>query len=203
MGDFIARVSARAAALATTFGAPGLFLVAFLDSSFLSLPEISDLLVVTMVTHHKARALLYIVAATLGSLAGCLVIYYIGHKGGEAVVHKRFTPHTVERTMNSLRRHGIMAVLVPSLLPPPMPFKVFVFLAGGAGISVGKFIAAVLIGRGIRFLVLGVLAIQYGERVLKYMHENALMVSLAAVGILLAGFAVFQLWTKAQARKNR
>src|SRR5438067_1926699 len=153
MGRFVRRVHA----LAIAFGAPGLFLIAFLDSSFLSLPEISDLLVISMVTHHKARLLLYVIAATTGSIAGCLVMYYIGKKGGEAVVRKRFASANVERTMASVRRHGMMAVLIPSILPPPMPFKIFVILAGVAGISVAKFVTAIAVGRGRRYLALGLL----------------------------------------------
>jgi membrane protein YqaA with SNARE-associated domain len=199
MGHFVRRLRAFAVAL----GAPGLFLVAFLDSSFLSLPEISDLLVIYMVTRHKARLVLYVVAATLGSLAGCLVMYFIGKKGGDALIRKRFTPDSVERTMRAFQRHGIMAVLVPSLLPPPAPFKVFVLLAGVAGISTSRFVAAVLMGRGIRFLALGILAVEYGDRALAYMHENAVFVSLVAVGALLAAFAAFQLWTRLLARKSR
>ena len=88
MGRFVDWVRALALAL----GAPGLFLVAFLDSSFLSLPEITDLLLIWMVTQHKARmVLLRARCATLGSIAGCLVLYYIGRKGGEALVRKRFS----------------------------------------------------------------------------------------------------------------
>src|SRR5919199_6321169 len=146
MGRFVGRVHALAIAL----GAPGLFLIAFLDSSFLSLPEISDLLVVSMVTHHKARLVLYVAAATLGSIAGCLVMYLIGKKGGDALVRRRFASHTIDRTMASFQRHGMMAVLIPSLLPPPMPFKIFVLLAGVAGISIARFVAAVALGRGVR-----------------------------------------------------
>src|SRR6266480_1491281 len=101
MGGFVDRLSV----LAIGLGAPGLFLVAFLDSSFLSLPEIADLLVVYMVTHHKHRMLLYAVAATLGSMAGCLVMYYVGRKGGEALIRKRFTTATAERSMAAFRRH--------------------------------------------------------------------------------------------------
>ena len=199
MGRFVARVHALAIAL----GAPGLFLIAFLDSSFLSLPEISDLLVVSMVTHHKARLLVYVAAATLGSLTGCLVMYFIGKKGGDALVRKRFATANIERAMRSIQRHGMMAVLVPSLLPPPMPFKIFVLLAGVAGITVRRFTAAVLIGRGLRFTALGLLAVRYGDQALAYMRENATKVSLIAVGLLVIAFVGFQLWTKAQGRKNR
>jgi membrane protein YqaA with SNARE-associated domain len=199
MGDFVRRLRGLALAL----GAPGLFLVAFLDSSFLSLPEISDLLVVYMVTQHKPRLAVYVLAATGGSIAGCLVMYYIGRKGGEALVRKRFASANVERAMGSFQRHGMMAVLIPSLLPPPAPFKVFVVLAGVAGISTSKFVAAVAIGRGIRFLALGLLAVKYGDRAMAYMHENALAASLIAVGLLAAVFVVFQVWTRAQSRRNR
>ena len=130
MGRFVGRLRALAVAL----GAPGLFLIAFLDSSFLSLPEIADILVVYMVTQHKSRMLLYVGATLLGSLAGCLVMYYIGLKGGEALISKRFSGGSVERARAALQRHGVMTVLIPSILPPPAPFKIFVLLAGVAGI---------------------------------------------------------------------
>src|SRR5919106_5495266 len=99
----------RIRALAPVLGAPGLFLVAFLDSSFLSLPQIADILVVYMVTQDKQRLVLYVICATLGSITGCLVMYFIGKKGGEALIGKRFATATVERAMAAIRRHGIMA----------------------------------------------------------------------------------------------
>ena len=193
----------RLRALALALGAPGLFIIAFLDSSFLSLPEIADLLVVYMVTRHKARMLVYVVATLLGSMAGCLVMYFIGRKGGEALVRKRFASDNIERTMASLRRHGMMAVLIPSLLPPPAPFKIFVLLAGVAGVSVRQFVLAIAIGRGGRYLLLGILAVEYGDRALAYMGEHALEASLVAVGLLLIVFVAYLWSTRAQRRKGR
>ena len=194
----MSRIADWARGLALTMGAPGLYLVAFLDSSFLSLPEIADLLVVYMVTHHKSRVLLYAVSATLGSIAGCLVMYYIGKKGGDALMRKRFTGHKVDRAMALFQRHGVMAVLVPSLLPPPAPFKIFVLIAGVAHIDVRKFVLAVAIGRGARYLLLGLLAVEYGDRALAYMHENSVTASLIAVGVLAAGFVAYLIWSRAQ-----
>jgi membrane protein YqaA with SNARE-associated domain len=199
MGTFADRLRALALAL----GAPGLFLIAFLDSSFLSLPEIADLMVVYMVTHHKSRVVVYAFSATLGSIGGCLVMYFIGKKGGDALVSKRFTTRNVERAKASFQRHGVMAVLIPSLLPPPAPFKIFVLLAGVAHIDVRKFVLAVALGRGVRYLALGFLAVEYGDRALAYMHENSLKVSLIAVGVLAAGFIAYLVWSKADARKSR
>ena len=193
----------RLRALALAMGAPGLFLIAFLDSSFLSLPEIADLMVVYMVTHHKSRVVLYAFSATLGSIGGCLVMYFIGKKGGDALVSKRFTTRNIERAKASFQRHGVMTVLIPSLLPPPAPFKIFVLLAGVAHIDVRKFVLAVALGRGVRYLALGFLAIEYGDRALAYMHEHGVKVSLIAVGVLAAGFVAYLVWSKADARKSR
>jgi membrane protein YqaA with SNARE-associated domain len=194
------RIASRVYALAVALGAPGLFLVAFLDSSFLSLPEIADILVVSMVTHNKSRVVLYVACATLGSIAGCLIMYVIGKKGGATLVRKRFATATVERAMAAFDRHGMMAVLIPSILPPPAPFKIFVLLAGVAGISVSRFTIAIALGRGARYALLGYLAIEYGDRAMAYMHENGAKVSLIVVGVLAAGFVAYLLWSKRQAR---
>jgi membrane protein YqaA with SNARE-associated domain len=190
------RIANRVYTLAIALGAPGLFLVAFLDSSFLSLPEIADILVVSMVTANKARVVMYVVCATLGSIAGCLIMYVIGRKGGAALVGKRFARASVDRTMAAFNRYGMMAVLIPSILPPPAPFKIFVLLAGVAGISTPRFIAAVALGRGARYAVLGFLAVRYGDRAMAYMHENGARVSLIAVGVLVSAFVAYLLWSK-------
>jgi membrane protein YqaA with SNARE-associated domain len=192
MGRFVGRIRA----LALTLGAPGLFLVAFLDSSVLPLPGITDVLLVVMVTRHPAGVLLYVAATVAGSIVGCLVLHYLGLKGGEALVRKRFTGDKTERAMATLRRHGVMAVLVPSLLPPPAPFKIFILLAGVVGISASRLATAIAIGRGVRYLALGLLAVRYGDRAVAYMRENGTVVSLAGVAALAAGFGAYLLWTK-------
>ena len=185
------RFAGRLRALAVGLGAPGLFLIAFLDSSFLSLPEIADILVVYMVTEHKSRMMLYVFATLAGSLTGCLVMYAIGRAGGEALVRKRFATGRLERAMTSFQRHGIMAVLIPSILPPPAPFKIFILLAGVTRVRVGEFAMAITIGRGARYLVLGFLAQRYGDRAMIFVHDHALAVSLVAIALLLAGFVAY------------
>ena len=197
------RIADWARGLALTLGAPGLFVVAFLDSSFLSLPEIADILVIWMVTRHPARVLAYVVATTLGSLTGCLVMYFIGRKGGEALIRKRFAPAAVKRAMAAFERHGVLVVLVPAILPPPAPFKIFVLLSGLAGISPAKFVTAILIGRGARYLVLGLLAVEYGERALAYVDQHGFKTAMVVLGLLAVGVAGYFLWSKAQSEKGR
>jgi membrane protein YqaA with SNARE-associated domain len=196
MGTFVRWIRT----LAVTLGAPGLFLVAFLDSSFLSLPEVVDLLLIWMVTQHPGRLVWYILGATLGSIAGCLILFYLGRKGGEALIRKRFHAASVDRTLDAFRRHGIMAVLIPSILPPPAPFKIFVLLAGVAEISPARFTAAIAIGRGARYLVEGLLAVWYGERALAYIHAHGRDASLAVVGLLAVGLIGYLLWNRRASR---
>jgi membrane protein YqaA with SNARE-associated domain len=196
------RIGDWARGLALTLGAPGLYIVAFLDSSFLSLPEITDLLVVFMVTQQPARMLLYVVASTLGSLTGCLIMYFIGRKGGEALIRKKFAATAVERALAAFERHGVLVVLIPAILPPPAPFKIFVLLSGVAGISPAKFVTAILIGRGSRYLLLGILAVKYGEQALAYAREHGLMVAMIVIGTLVAAAAGYFLWSRAQSPKH-
>src|SRR5213595_3332864 len=94
---------------ALALGGPGLFLIAVLDSSFLSFPEVVDLLIVVFVTHHKERMVYYASLATLGSIAGCFLLYYVGLKGGEAFVRKRFHDRHVDRSLALFQKHGLLA----------------------------------------------------------------------------------------------
>ena len=199
MGRLVGRIRAFAMAL----GGPGLFAIAFLDSTFLPLPGATDFLLIVMVTRHKEFVAWYVLAAIAGSMAGCLVMHAIGKKGGEALVRRRFTGDKTERAIAALQRHGVMAVLVPSLLPPPAPFKIFVLLAGVVGISAMRFATAIAIGRGIRYSVLGFLAVRYGTRASAYVAEHGTAASLVVVGVLGAGFASYLVWAKVRGRKTR
>jgi membrane protein YqaA with SNARE-associated domain len=195
MGEIVDKVRGLALAL----GGPGLFLVAFLDSSVLPLPGITDILLVVMVTRSPGAMLWYVVTTVAGSVAGCLVLHYLGRKGGEAFVKKRFTGDKIESAMRALQRNGVMAVLIPCLLPPPSPFKIFILLAGVVGISALRLATAIAIGRGVRYLTLGFLAVKYGDRATVYMREHGAAVSLAAVAVLAAGFGAFLLWSRRRA----
>ena len=93
-------------AFALAIGGPGLFIIAFLDSSFLSLPQLNDLLVVTMVVPHPARFAYYALMATLGSVAGCLALYGVGRRGGDALLRTRFGSGRMQRVTRIFQRAG-------------------------------------------------------------------------------------------------
>jgi membrane protein YqaA with SNARE-associated domain len=187
-------VMAWVKALVLSLGAPGLFVAAFLDSSFLSLPEINDLLIVMMVIERPDHMILYVALTTLGSIVGCLTIYALAWKGGEAFLEKRLRSGHVGKAAASIRRYGVLALLVPSILPPPSPFKVFVLLAGVVRIPPVRFTIAIAVGRGFRYLVEGLLAVWYGRMALTYVDEHANQVALWTAMLVLTLGLLFIWW---------
>jgi membrane protein YqaA with SNARE-associated domain len=171
--------------VAERLGAPGLAIIAFLDSSFLSLPQVGDALIVALTIQHPERWMLYSAATTLGSTAGCFVLYTIARKGGEAFLRRRFSEAQIERGLGLFRRHGLLAVIVPAMLPPPTPFKIFVLLAGLAGVRPVAFTLGIAIGRGFRFGGEGWLAYRYGAQATQYINDNLAKTSVVVAGIVL------------------
>jgi LPXTG-motif cell wall-anchored protein len=182
--------------VAAAIGGPGLFIIAFLDSSFLPLPEVNDLLVISAVMQHPYRLVYYALMATAGSLAGCLALYFVARRGGDALLQSKFKGGRLTSYAGLFQRYGVLAILVPSLLPPPAPFKVFVLLAGVSRVPVWKFSAALVIGRGVRFLAIGLLAARYGQHAVDFLHEHQKTVGYVLVGLILAGVAGYLLWKR-------
>ena len=188
----MAKIVSWVQAFALSIGGPGLFLIAFLDSSFLSLPEINDILVIVMVIENKELMPYYASMATLGSVAGCLLLYGIGSRGGQPLLRKRFGGPRLERAMELSRKYGVLAVAVPAILPPPAPFKVFVLLAGVSRVPLLQFVLAVTCGRGIRYFGESWLAVRYGDAAIEILAQNGHTVSvMLAVVILLIGATYF------------
>jgi membrane protein YqaA with SNARE-associated domain len=178
-------LSSTARWLVTDFGLAGLFLVAFCDSSFLSLPEINDILVITMSLNDPDHFWIYGVTAALGSTAGCFALHMVGRRGGRAVLGKLASPRRQERLQEAFRRYDVLAVIVPSLLPPPCPFKVFVLATGVFRMGLPRFLAAVALGRSLRYLGEAWVAIHYGREFLYVLRPYAFEAALLLVALLL------------------
>jgi membrane protein YqaA with SNARE-associated domain len=196
VSDVLHRLVTTIGPFAERLGAPGLALVAFFDSSFLSLPEVADALLVLAVLHRPELWPYYAAATTVGSMAGCYALYAVARKGGDAFLRRRVRGQHVDRALRLFQRFGLLAIVVPSILPPPMPFKVFVLLSGIANVRTGPFLAAVAIGRGIRYGGEAWLAYQYGERASVYIRENLpTVLTWVAVGVAGLGVA-YILWRR-------
>ena len=184
-------VIAWAQAFALSIGGLGLFFVAFMDASVLSLPEVNDILIVYMVTKSPSFLVYYAAMATAGSIGGSLVVFYLGRKGGEAVLRRQFSAGQIDRMQGRFKRYGMAAVVVPAMLPPPVPLKLFVLGAGAAGMATGTFVWAIGIGRGVRYLVEGALAYYYGAAAFEYIKRHGSEVALWGglfAALLLVGY---------------
>ena len=185
---------------ASALGGTGLFAIAFLDSSFLSFPEVVDLLLMGLVIQHKERVIYYALMPTLGSIVGCFALYLVARKGGEAFIRRRFHERHVDRALEVFQKYGLLAVAIPAILPPPVPLKLFVLAAGVAKVRPVDFVAAIAIGRGIRYFGEAFLALWYGERAIEFVHRNATRVSIGLAIAIAIGAA---LWALRRKRSRR
>jgi membrane protein YqaA with SNARE-associated domain len=166
-------------------GAPGVLVVAFLDSSFLSLPEITDLLVVTSGMRDARTAWIAALMATCGSVVGCGVLWWLGQRGGEGLLARRFGHARVERTREAFARWDILALAIPALMPPPMPFKAFVLAAGAFRVPFKRFVATIFVARGLRYSLWAVVSLVYHERAVAVLEEVDRWFADRAVALLL------------------
>lgn len=149
-------------AFAGTLGAPGLFLISFLDSSVLTFPIINDLLLVQLSIQRPGRMPWYAIAAASGSVLGCVLLYFLARKSGEAMFRKRAGARA-DVIRHWVEKNGFGGMLTAALLPPPTPFKVFVLAAGVFEVPVASFTAAITLARLIRYFGIGYLSVKYGD----------------------------------------
>jgi len=161
--DYFSLILEQLYEAALALGGPGLLVIALLDSSFLSLPEGNDLLIVILSTGQPWGRMSYLVLMTIaGSVIGCSLLYWAGRRGGD-FVNRPPRREKLQQVEATYQKWGLWTVLVPSILPPPTPFKVFVLSAGVFKVPFLQFLIAVTIGRSIRYFLWGILAVLYGE----------------------------------------
>jgi membrane protein YqaA with SNARE-associated domain len=157
----------------------------------LSLPEINDYLVVGRCYKYPSAAFYFPLFAATGSVLGCLLLYTIVRRGGQAVLRKRFPLQSIKRVERAYERFGFLAIGIPAILPPPLPFKIFVATAGALEYPRWKFLLTVMIARALRYYVEGILAVYYGRRVLLFMKDNGLVIISIVATALLIGLAIY------------
>jgi len=180
--------------LAATMGGPGLFVIAVGDSSFVSVPEGNDILIIALSIGQSWARMSYLVLMTIaGSVVGCTLLYTVGRKGGAFV--QRISRDRLWRAQAMYSRYGMWPIIVACMLPPPMPFKIFVLSAGIFRLQFKNFLLAVLLGRSLRYFTWGVLAVLYGQSVKDYVEQNLTRVGTILsilLLVLVAGYLLFR-----------
>lgn len=196
---FFTKYQAYLRGLLLPLGPWGVFIIALLDAAAFGIPM--DPVVAWFVHSDPRRSLLYAIMGAAGSALGSLVPYMIGYKGGEALVVKRIGQAKFNRIHGLSEKYGDLALIVPGMLPPPTPFKLFVFSAGVAEMNWPHFLLAIFTGRVLRFSILAALTIQFGPEIVQ-MTEQVVKehkgIAIAVVLVLVTvGFVITRL------RRNR
>jgi membrane protein YqaA with SNARE-associated domain len=195
IGHILARYTAWILHLLGPLGIWGVFAIAFADSALLGMPV--DAAVAFYVYKDHRHLLFYVLLAALGSTLGSIPLYIVGYKGGEIVLRKRISEERFLRIHRSFERHEFWALMFPGMLPPPMPFKIFILAAAVFEMRFRDFLAAIFAGRMVRFLVLAGLTLWFGPQIVDLMgilfHKHlywvlgALMLTLAMWLVLRRG----------------
>ena len=199
IGHILARYSAWILGLMKVLGLWGPFVIAFADSALLGMPV--DFIVATYVYQDRRRMLLYVAMASLGSALGSIPLYIIGYLGGEKVLRKRISEERFLKIHQSFERNEFWALMFPGMLPPPMPFKVFVLGAAVFEMRFRDFLFAIFAGRFVRFLVLSVMVIFFGPQIVGHfggifkLHWMLLSGAILEAGLIL--------WLLARTRRSK
>jgi membrane protein YqaA with SNARE-associated domain len=200
VGHILAKYTAWVLRVLAPLGIWGVFAIAFADSALLGMPV--DAVIAVYVYQDHRRLLFYVVMASLGSAVGSIPLYIVGYLGGEKVLRKRISEERFLQIHRSFEQHEFWALMFPGMLPPPMPFKIFVLGAAVFEMRFRDFLAAIFAGRFVRFLVLSLLVLWFGPQivgVLGTIFRQHIYWVLAAVGL---GVLVWLLlrWRKGRGR---
>jgi membrane protein YqaA with SNARE-associated domain len=165
------------------YGAWGILVLALLDSTFVPMPSGPDIALITLAVSLQSPPLQiaqFALAASIGSIIGCVILYLIAHKGGEKVL-QRINPQKREYVQNLLGRYDTLAVIGACLMPPPFPFKPFILISGVLNFKLPRLIVALFIGRSLRYLILGTLVFYFGTAAREIITTYGIRIVLALV----------------------
>jgi membrane protein YqaA with SNARE-associated domain len=183
------------------YGPLGLFGIALLDSALIPLPGGPDVVMILLSKGRPNWMPLYAAAATLGSVTGCVILYYISRKAGRRAL-ARFSEKKQARVKQLIDRYDVLSVLVASILPPPFPFKLFVITSGVFRLSVVRFAVAIAFGRAFRFLLEGYLAAYYGDQAETLLKQYFPWISISLAVLIILIFVARMLLRKRRSVKE-
>jgi len=168
-------------------GGPGLILLGLADNSPIPLPGSMDAATILLAAHHRNLWVYYAIMATAGAILGGYLTYRMARKGGKETLEKRFSKKKTARVYAIFERWGLAAVAIPAILPPPFPIVPMLLAAGAMQYPARKFLAALAVGRGIRYTILAYLGAHYGRHIVNffaryYWQTLSVLIAFAVLG---------------------
>ena len=175
-------------------GGPGLVLLGLADNSLVPLPGSTDVVTILLAAHHHEPWIYYAMMATLGSVIGGYITYRMARKGGKEMLEKKFSQKKVKKVYAIFERWGFISVAIPAILPPPFPIVPMLLAAGAMQYPTRKFLAALTVGRGIRYTILAYLGAHYGRHIVRFFDRYywPVLIALIAFSVLGALYGLFE-----------
>ena len=188
-----------------TLGGPGLILLGLLDSSIIPIPGSMDAMTIVLAAHQRNWWPYYAAMATIGSVVGAYITYRLARKQGDRALHARLSQRNAKRVTETFEKWGFGAIALPALLPPPMPMVPFVIAAGALQYSPKKFLAAMTLGRILRYCILAYLGAVYGRKIFAVVlahGEVTLAVTIGLAVVVVLGLLLMRFRKKRPAIAN-
>jgi membrane protein YqaA with SNARE-associated domain len=181
----------------------GLLVLGLADNSVIPLPGSMDVLTIWLAAGQPKLWPYYAAMATLGAVIGGYITYNLARKGGKEAFEKRVPKRTATKVYKQFERWGFWAIAVPAMIPPPFPIVPFLLAAGAMQYSHKKFLGALAVGRGIRFLVVAGLGALYGNHIVSFFSKYYLPALLILVGlaVVTGGYALYKYLKSREAKK--
>jgi membrane protein YqaA with SNARE-associated domain len=173
-------------------GGVGLLASAFIDSSFVPLPLVTDLVLIELSSRHPLRMPYYAGMAALGSLGGCIWIYWLARKGGQAY-YRKTQGHAPGRIRRWIEGYPMASVFLPAIAPFPVPFKPFVIAQGVFQVPFVTFVVGTLVGRGLLFFCEGFVGARYGVAAREFLMNRKGASAALALGLVLVFLVIRRL----------
>lgn len=184
-------------------GGPGLLLLGLADNSFIPLPGSMDVFTIWLAAYHRDTWFYYAIMATGGALIGGYLTYRIAYKGGKQALEKKFSQQKVQKVFSKFERWGFWAVAIPAILPPPFPIVPALLAAGALQYPRKKFLGALALGRGVRYIILAFLGKEYGTHIVRFFSRYYQPALFTLIGLsVIAGIAGFIEYKRVQKRSR-
>lgn len=175
-------------------GGLGLILLALADNSVVPLPGSMDVLTILLSARHPQLWWYYAFMATVGAVIGGYITYGLARKGGKEAFERKLSKKTAGKVFKRFERWGFFAVAVPALLPPPFPIVPFLLAAGALQYSRRKFVAALALGRAVRFTIVAGLGAIYGRHIVRFFSRYYMpaLLTLIALAVIAGTLSLIQ-----------
>src|SRR5215470_2467711 len=164
-------------------GGPGLVILGIADNSVIPLTGSMDVLTIWLSARHRELWPYYAVMATVGALIGGYMTYSLGRKGGKEAIEKKLHREKAKKVFAKFSRWGFRTVAVSAMLPPPFPLVPVLLAAGALQYPRKKFVGALALGRGVRYIVIAGLGSLYGKAIVQFFsryYKPALLILIGA-----------------------